>query len=183
MSGRRRDSGTLPGSRRLTFESRTFPKFWPDTESFESRGERSRKDSVYRDYTNFAGAGEPGRFICLAQCPRTSGGRSQRSGECEISMPLHRCQDCHCCRSELLPSAPSSPVLSLRFPMKKKKCIVDRGIVETLTYPFIVVFLSFFCFVENVETPNNNRSGSKAAFHDSTNPQQQSVNASSPSPL
>ena len=79
MSGRRRNSGTLPGSRRLTFESRTFPKFWPDTESFESRGERSRKDSVYRDYTNFAGAGEPGRFICLAQCPRTSGGRSQRS--------------------------------------------------------------------------------------------------------
>ena len=56
MSGRRRNSGTLPGSRRFTFESRTFPKFWPDTESFESRGERSRKDSVYRDYTNFAGA-------------------------------------------------------------------------------------------------------------------------------
>lgn len=53
MSGRRRDSGTLPDSRRFTFESRTFPKFWPDTESFESRGERSRKDSVYRDYTNF----------------------------------------------------------------------------------------------------------------------------------
>ena len=79
MSGRRRNSGTLPGRRRLTFESRTFPKFWPDTESFESRGERSRKDSVYRDYTNFAGAGEPGRFICLAQCSRTSGGRSQRS--------------------------------------------------------------------------------------------------------
>ena len=79
MSGRRRNSGTLPGSRRLTFESRTFPKFWPDTESFESREKRSRKDSVYRDYTNFAGAGEPGRFICLAQCSRTSGGRSQRS--------------------------------------------------------------------------------------------------------
>ena len=58
-------------------------------------------------------------------------------------MPLHRCQDCHYCRSELLPSAPSSPVLSLRFPMKKKKCIVDRGIVEIHAYPFIVVFLSF----------------------------------------
>ena len=56
MTGRRRNSGTLPGSRRFTFESRTFPKFWPDTESFESRGERSRKDSVYRDYTNFPGA-------------------------------------------------------------------------------------------------------------------------------
>lgn len=102
MSGRRRNSGTLPGSRRLTFESRTFPKFWPDTESFESRGERSRKDSVYRDYTNFAGAGEPGRFICLAQCPRTSGGRSQRSGEWKISMPLHRCRALLCCRIELL---------------------------------------------------------------------------------
>ena len=38
-----------------------------------------------------------------------------------------------------------------------------------------------FFFVENVETPYNNRSGSKAAFHDSTNPQQQSVNVSSPS--
>ena len=75
----------------------------------------------------------------------------------------------------------SASLLTLRFPMKKKKYIVDRGIVETLTYPFIVVFLSFFCFVENVETPYNNRSGSKAAFHDSTNPQQQSVNVSSPS--
>ena len=42
--------------------------------------------------------------------------------------------------------------------------------------------ISFFCFVENVETPYNNRSGSKATFHDSTNPQQQSVNVSSPSP-
>lgn len=88
MSGRRRYSGTLPDSRRFTFESRTFPKFWPDTESFESRGERSRKDSVYRDYTNFTGAGEPGRFICPAQCPRTSGGRSQRSGSWKISWPL-----------------------------------------------------------------------------------------------
>ena len=182
MSGRRRDSGTLPGSRRLTFESRTFPKFWPDTESFESRGERSRKDSVYRDYTNFAGAGEPGRFICLAQCPRTSGGRSQRSGEWKISMPLHRCRVLLCCRIELLAPPWRAPLLTLRFPVKKKKCIVDRGIVEPLTYPFIVVFLSFFCFVENVETPYNNRSGSKAAFHDSTNPQQQSVNVSSPSP-
>ena len=109
MSGRRRNSGTLPGSRRLTFESRTFPKFWPDTESFESRGERSRKDSVYRDYTNFAGAGEPGRFICLAQCPRTSGGRSQRSGEWKISMPLHRCRACLCCRAELPAFAPVVP--------------------------------------------------------------------------
>ena len=43
MSGRRRNSGTLPGSRRLTFESRTFPKFWPDTESFESRGSGREK--------------------------------------------------------------------------------------------------------------------------------------------
>lgn len=71
MSGRRRNSGTLPGSRRFTFESRTFPKFWPDTESFESRGERSRKDSVYRDYTNFQ---EPERqadlSVCLSVCER-----------------------------------------------------------------------------------------------------------------
>ena len=43
MPGRRRNSGTLPGSRRLTFESRTFPKFWPDTESFESRGSGREK--------------------------------------------------------------------------------------------------------------------------------------------
>ena len=75
----------------------------------------------------------------------------------------------------------SSPVVDASLSDEKEKCIVDRGIVETLTYPFIVVFLSFFCFVENVETPYNNRSGSKAAFHDSTNPQQQSVNVSSPS--
>ena len=111
MSGRRRNSGTLPGSRRLTFESRTFPKFWPDTESFESRGERSRKDSVYRDYTNFAGAGEPGRFICLAQCLRTSGGRSQRSGKWKISMPLHRCRVLLCCRIELLAPPLECPVV------------------------------------------------------------------------
>lgn len=111
MSGRRRNSGTLPGSRRLTFESRTFPKFWPDTESFESRGERSRKDSVYRDYTNFTGAGEPGRFICLAQCPRTSGGRSQRSESWKISMPLHRCRALLCCRIELLAPPLSCPVV------------------------------------------------------------------------
>ena len=111
MSGRRRDSGTLPDSRRFTFESRTFPKFWPDTESFESRGERSRKDSVYRDYTNFAGAGEPGRFICLAQCPRTSSGRSQRSGSWKISWPLHRCRVLLCCRIELLAPPLECPVV------------------------------------------------------------------------
>lgn len=123
MSGRRRNSGTLPGSRRLTFESRTFPKFWPDTESFESRGERSRKDSVYRDYTNFAGAGEPGRFICLAQCPRTSGGRSQRSGECEISMPLHAVRLVFVVGLILWLSPLSSPVFIASLSDEKGKCI------------------------------------------------------------
>ena len=120
MSGRRRNSGTLPGSRRLTFESRTFPKFWPDTESFESRGERSRKDSVYRDYTNFAGAGEPGRFICLAQCLRTSGGRSQRSGEWKISMPLHRCRAFFVVGLKCWLRPWSAPLLTLRFPVKRE---------------------------------------------------------------
>ena len=120
MAGRRRNSGTLPGSRLFTFESRTFPKFWPDTESFESRGERSRKDSVYRDYTNFAGAGEPGRFICLAQCPRTSGGRSQRSRSWKISMPLHRYRALLCCRIELLAPPCRAPLLTLRFPVKRE---------------------------------------------------------------
>ena len=144
MSGRRRYYGTLPGSRRLTFESRTFPKFWPDTESFESRGERSRKDSVYRDYTNFAGAGELGRFICLAQCPRTSGGRSQRSGEWKISMPLHAVRLVFVVGLNSRFPPLSSPVLSLRFPMKREKGIVDRGIVDTLMYSFTVVFLFSF---------------------------------------
>ena len=39
-----------------------------------------------------------------------------------------------------------------------------------------------FFFVENVENKYNNRSWQNAVFHDSTNPQQQSVNVSSPSP-
>ena len=180
MSGRRRNSGILPGSRRLTFESRTFPKFWPDTESFESRGERSRKDSVYRDYTNFTGAGEPGRFICLAQCPRTSGGRSQRSGEWKISMPLHRCRALLCCRIELLAPPLECPVVDASlYDEKRKKLLwtVELWRIVLMHYTPILFF-----FVENVETPYNNRSGSKAAFHDSTNPQQQSVNVSSPSP-
>ena len=181
MSGRRRNSGTLPGSRRLTFESRTFPKFWPDTESFESRGERSRKDSVYRDYTNFTGAGEPGRFICLAQCPRTSGGRSQRSGEWKISMPLHRCRALLCCRTELLASHLSSPVVDASLSDEKEKMYCGPWNCGD-SYVSFHRSISFFCFVENVETPYNNRSGSKATFHDSTNPQQQSVNVSSPSP-
>jgi hypothetical protein len=42
-----------------------------------------------------------------------------------------------------------------------------------------ILFFSFF--VENVENKYNNRSWQNAVFHDSTNPQQQSVNVSSPS--
>ena len=144
MSGRRRNSGTLPGSRRLTFESRTFPKFWPDTESFESRGERSRKDSVYRDYTNFAGAGEPGRFICLAQCPRTSGGRSQRSGEWKISMPLHRCRAVLCCRIELLaPPLECLVVDASLYDEKRKKLLwtVELWRIALMYYTPILSFL------------------------------------------
>ena len=181
MPGRRRNSGILPGSRRLTFESRTFPKFWPDTESFESREERSRKDSVYRDYTNFTGAGEPGRFICLAQCPRTSGGRSQRSGSWKISMPLHRCRALPCCRAELtaLPLACLVVDASL-YDEKRKKLLwtVELWRIVLMHYTPIL-FFSFF--VENVENKYNNRSWQNAVFHDSTNPQQQSVNVSSPS--
>ncbi len=130
MSGRRRNSGTLPGSRRFTFESRTFSKFWPDTESFESRGERSRKDSVYRDYTNFTGAGEPGRFICLAQCLRTSGGRSQRSGSWKISWPLPPLSGLTLMSCWPFGFRPChAQLLTLRFPMKRKM-IVDCGLVE-----------------------------------------------------
>ena len=51
----------------------------------------------------------------------------------------------------------SAPFLSLRFSMKKKKGIVDRGIVEILTYSFTVVFLFSFV-VENVENKYSNRS-------------------------
>ena len=168
MAGRRRDSGTLPGSRRFTFESRTFPKFWPDTESFESRGERSRKDSVYRDYTNFTGAGEPGRFICLAQCPRTSGGRSQRSGEWKISMPLHRCRALLCCRFELLAPPLECPVVDASLSGEKGNKLlwtVELWRIVLMHYTPILFF-----FVENVETPYNNRRLSKEGFHNSTNP-------------
>ena len=144
MSGRRRNSGTLPASRRLTFESRTFPKFWPDTESFESREKRSRKDSVYRDYTNFAGAGEPGRVICLAQCPRTSGGRSQRSGEWKISMPLHRCRALLCCRIELLaPPLECLVVDASLYDEKRKKLLwtVELWRIALMYYTPILSFL------------------------------------------
>ena len=168
MSGRRRNSGTLPGSRRLTFESRTFPKFWPDTESFESRGERSRKDSVYRDYTNFAGDGEPGRFIYLAQCPRTSGGRSQRSGEWKISMPLHRCRALLCCRIELL--APPLECLVVDASLSGEKGNKLLWTVELWRIVLMHYTPILFFFVENVETPYNNRRLFKEGFHNSTNP-------------
>lgn len=145
MSGRRRNSGTLPGSRRLTFESRTFPKFWPDTESFESRGERSRKDSVYRDYTNFAGAGEPGRFICLAQCLRTSSGRSQRSGECEISMPLHSCRALLCCRIELQALPLACPVVDASLYDEKRKKLLWTVELWRIVLMHYTPILFFFC--------------------------------------
>ena len=181
MAGRRRNSGTLPGSRKLTFESRTFPKFWPDTESFESCGERSRKDSVYRDYTNFAGAGEPGRFICLAQCPRTSGGRSQRSGEWKISMPLHRCRALLCCRIELLAPSLECPVVDASLSGEKGNKLLWTVELWRIVLMHYTPILFFSFFVENVENKYNNRSWQNAVFHDSTNPQQQSVNVSSPS--
>ena len=181
MSGRRRNSGTLPGSRRLTFESRTFPKFWPDTESFESRGERSRKDSVYRDYTNFTGTGEPDRLICLAQCPRTSSGRSQRSGSWKISMPLHRCRALLCCRIELLAPPLSSPVVDASLYDEKRKKLLWTVELWRIVLMHYTPILFFSFFVENVENKYNNRSWQNAVFHDSTNPQQQSVNVSSPS--
>ena len=66
-------------------------------------------------------AGETGRFICLSQCPRTSGGRSQRSGECEISMPLQRCRACLCCRSDLKASALVGPVFVASLSDEKGK--------------------------------------------------------------
>ena len=155
MSGRRRNSGTLPGSRRLTFESRTFPKFWPDTESFESREKRSRKDSVYRDYTNFAGAGEPGRFICLAQCPRTSGGRSQRSGEWKISMPLHRCRALLCCRIELLAPPLACPVVDASlYDEKRKKLLwtVELWRIVLMHYTPILFFFLWRMWRTNTTT-------------------------------
>ena len=170
-----RAAGDLPLSPEL------FQSFGPILNRSRAAGAVEKKIQ-YIGIILISRAGETGRFIYLSQCPRTSGGRSQRSGECEISMPLHAVRLVFVVGLILRLPPLSAPFLSLRFPMKKKKCIVDRGIVETLTYPFIVVFLSFFCFVENVETPNNNRSGSKAIFHHSTNPQQQSINVSSPSP-
>ena len=145
MAGRRRNSGTLPGSRRFTFESRTFPKFWPDTESFESRGERSRKDSVYRDYTNFTGTGEPGRFICLSQCPRTSGGRSQRSGSWKISMPLHRCRALLCCRIELLAPPLECPVVDASLSGEKGNKLLWTVELWRIVLMHYTPILFFFC--------------------------------------
>ena len=181
MSGRRRNSGILPGSRRLTFESRTFPKFWPDTESFESRGERSRKDSVYRDYTNFAGAeslADLSVWLSVRERPVDA-----RNG------PVSGKLVCRCIvvglvfvvvlNFRLLPL--SSPVVDASLSDEKEKMYCGPWNCGD-SYVSFHRSISFFCFVENVETPYNNRSGSKATFHDSTNPQQQSVNVSSPSP-
>jgi hypothetical protein len=79
-----RTVGDLPLSPEL------FQSFGPILNRSRAAGSGREKIQYTGNYTNFAGAGEPGRFICPAQCPRTSGGRSQRSGEWKISMPLHR---------------------------------------------------------------------------------------------
>ena len=109
-----RAAGDLPLSPEL------FQSFGPILNRSRAAGAVEKKIQ-YIGIILISRAGETGRFICLSQCPRTSGGRSQRSGECEISMPPHRCQACLCCRSELLPL--QAPLLTLRFPMKKKKVL------------------------------------------------------------
>ena len=179
MSGRRRNSGILPGSRRLTFESRTFPKFWPDTESFESRGERSRKDSVYRDYTNFAGAeslADLSVWLSVRERPVDA-----RNG------PVSGKLVCRCIvvglvfvvvlNFRLLPL--SSPVVDASLYDEKRKKLLWTVELWRIVLKHYTPILFFF--VENVENKYNNRSWQNAVFHDSTNPQQQSVNVSSPS--
>jgi hypothetical protein len=181
MSGRRRNSGTLPGSRRLTFESRTFPKFWPDTESFESRGERSRKDSVYRDYTNFAGAeslADLSVWLSVRERPVDA-----RNG------PVSGKLVCRCIvvglvfvvvlNFRLLPL--SSPVVDASLYDEKRKKLLWTVELWRIVLMHYTPILFFSFFVENVENKYNNRSWQNAVFHDSTNPQQQSVNVSSPS--
>ena len=74
----------------------------------------------------------------------------------------------------------SSPVVDASlYDEKRKKLLwtVELWRIVLMHYTPILFF-----FVENVENKYNNRSWQSAVFHDSTNPQQQSVNVSSPSP-
>jgi hypothetical protein len=73
----------------------------------------------------------------------------------------------------------SSPVVDASlYDEKRKKLLwtVELWRIVLMHYTPILFF-----FVENVENKYNNRSWQNAVFHDSTNPQQQSVNVSSPS--
>ena len=97
-----RAAGDLPLSPEL------FQSFGPILNRSRAAGAVEKKIQ-YIGIILISRAGETGRFICLSQCPRTSGGRSQRSGECEISMPLHRCRACLCYRFDLQASAPVEP--------------------------------------------------------------------------
>ena len=122
-----RAAGDLPLSPEL------FQSFGPILNRSRAAGSGREKDSVYRDYTNFQ---EPERqadlSVCLSVCERPVDARNG---------PVNAKLVCRCSAVGLvfvvglilrLPPL-SAPFLSLRFPMKKKKCI------------------SLFFFVENVE--------------------------------
>ena len=168
MSGRRRNSGTLPGSRRLTFESRTFPKFWPDTESFESRGSGREKIQyigtilILQEPESLAdlpvwlsvrerpvdARNDPvsGKLVC----------RCIAVGPCLVVVMNFR----------LLPLA--CPVVDASLSDEKRNNVL--WIVEL--WRVLLLFLHrYFSFLWRIWNKYNNRSCQDEVFHDSTNPQ------------
>jgi hypothetical protein len=75
----------------------------------------------------------------------------------------------------------SSPVVDASLYDEKRKKLLWTVELWRIVLMHYTPILFFSFFVENVENKYNNRSWQNAVFHDSTNPQQQSVNVSSPS--
>ena len=83
-------------------------------------------------------------------------------------MPLHRCRALLCCRIELL--APPLECLVVDASLSGEKGNKLLWTVELWRIVLMHYTPILFFFVENVETPYNNRRLFKEGFHNSTNP-------------
>ena len=127
--------GGTPGPCRAAGDLPLSPELF---QSFGPILNRSRAAGSGREKIQYIGiilisrAGETGRFICLSQCPRTSGGRSQRSGECEISMPLHAVRLVFVVGLILRLPPLSSPVFIASLSDEKGKVFLFSFVVENV---------------------------------------------------
>ena len=127
--------GGTPGPCRAAGDLPLSPELF---QSFGPILNRSRAAGSGREKIQYIGiilisrAGETGRFICLSQCLRTSGGRSQRSGECEISMPLHAVRLVFVVGLFLRLPPLSSPVFIASLSDEKGKVFLFSFVVENV---------------------------------------------------